>query len=170
MIQYRLATPEDTEPLRQFSQRLFMDTYQALNTSENMALYVEQAFAEPSFLIDFHKPPVRYWLAVNEGTIVAYMKIVLGSPLPPEPERKAVEISRFYVDHPYQGAGLAREFMQHCLDWMRAEGFELVWLGVWPQNPRAVRFYQKMGFEKVGEATFLLGTDPQTDDLMRKYL
>ncbi|WP_247237694.1 GNAT family N-acetyltransferase [Telluribacter sp. SYSU D00476] len=170
MIQYRLASPEDIEPLRHFSQRLFIDTYQALNTPEDMALYVEQAFAELSFITDFHRPQVRYWLAVDEGTIVAYMKMVLGSQLPPEPERKGVEISRFYVDHPYQGAGLARELMQHCLGWMRAQGFELVWLGVWPQNPRAVRFYQKMGFEKVGEATFLLGTDPQTDDLMRKYL
>ncbi|GAB3178460.1 GNAT family N-acetyltransferase [Telluribacter humicola] len=170
MIQYQLASPVDLESLRQFSQRLFIDTYQALNTPEDMALYVEQAFAEEPFTADFYKPQVKYWLAVEDGAIVAYMKMVLGSQLQPEPERKGVEISRFYVDKPYQGAGLAREFMQHCLDWMQAERFELVWLGVWPQNPRAVRFYQKIGFEKVGEATFLLGTDPQTDDLMRKYL
>jgi len=33
-----------------------------------------------------------------------------------------------------------------------------------------VRFYQKEGFEKVGKATFLLGTDRQTDDIMLKIL
>ncbi|HEV7347438.1 GNAT family N-acetyltransferase [Telluribacter sp.] len=170
MIHYRIALPEDLEPLRQFSQRLFIDTYQALNTPDNMALYVQQAFSEVPFAADFNKSQVRYWLAVEQKHILAYTKLMLDSPLPPAPEPKAVEIARFYVDTPQQGTGLARLFMQHCLDWMHSEGYELAWLGVWPQNPRAVRFYQKLSFEKVGEATFLLGTDPQTDDLMRKWV
>jgi diamine N-acetyltransferase len=170
MIQYRLASPQDQEPLRRLSQRLFMATYQAQNTPENMALYVEEAFSEEPFAADFRSPAVRYLVAEQQGTLVAYTKLILDHPLPPEPGRKAAEIARFYLDTPRQGTGLAHDFMQHCLHWLRSAGYELVWLGVWPQNPRAVRFYQKQGFEKVGEATFLLGTDSQTDDLMRRYL
>jgi ribosomal protein S18 acetylase RimI-like enzyme len=38
-----------------------------------------------------------------------------------------------------------------------------VWLGVWENNPRALAFYQKFGFNKVGHHVFQLGNDPQHD-------
>ena len=43
-----------------------------------------------------------------------------------------------------------------------------MWLGVWQRNPRAVRFYEKCGFRRVAEATFVLGTDVQTDWVMAR--
>jgi ribosomal protein S18 acetylase RimI-like enzyme len=46
----------------------------------------------------------------------------------------------------------------------------VVWLGVWEKNDRAIRFYEKWGFEKFGETDFLLGDDLQQDWLMRKVL
>ena len=30
----------------------------------------------------------------------------------------------------------------------------MLWLGVWEENPRALRFYEKHGFERVGTLEF----------------
>ena len=38
-----------------------------------------------------------------------------------------------------------------------------LWLGVWERNPRAIAFYSKAGFTKVGHHDFLVGGDRQTD-------
>ncbi len=43
---------------------------------------------------------------------------------------------------------------------------DMVWLGVWKENPRAVSFYQRHGFEIFGEHDYLIGTDLQRDYLM----
>ena len=45
-----------------------------------------------------------------------------------------------------------------------------VWLGVWEQNPRAIRFYEKNGFVPFDTHVFILGEDKQTDILMKKIL
>ncbi|NLA43929.1 GNAT family N-acetyltransferase, partial [Candidatus Saccharibacteria bacterium] len=39
--------------------------------------------------------------------------------------------------------------------------------GVWEHNDKAIRFYEKLGFRPFGEHLFMLGSDPQTDLLMR---
>jgi len=45
-----------------------------------------------------------------------------------------------------------------------------VWLGVWEENPRAIKFYKKNGFVEFDKHTFVLGEDEQTDILMKKIL
>ncbi|RZL17332.1 MAG: GNAT family N-acetyltransferase, partial [Pedobacter sp.] len=45
-----------------------------------------------------------------------------------------------------------------------------VWLGVWEENPRAIRFYQKNGFMPFDKHIFKLGEDEQTDIMMKKML
>ena len=113
----------------------------------------------------------RLFRTTYEGaTLAAYAKLVLSSISPGESARVGAEIARFYLDTPFQGKGLGSGFMDFCLAWAKEQGQSCVWLGVWPQNPRAVHFYQKVGFKKVGTADFLLGTDLQTDDIMLKEL
>jgi ribosomal protein S18 acetylase RimI-like enzyme len=41
------------------------------------------------------------------------------------------------------------------------------WLGVWEDNHRAIRFYEKNGFEKFDSHPFILGESKQTDLLMK---
>ena len=53
--------------------------------------------------------------------------------------------------------------MDAAIDAARARGAQTLWLGVWERNPRAVAFYAKYGFARVGEHTFVLGDDWQTD-------
>ena len=48
------------------------------------------------------------------------------------------------------------------------EGHDDVWLAVWEHNARAIRFYEKHGFARVGEQLFRLGADTQTDWLMAR--
>ena len=167
---FRLAEEMDVDSLREFSERLFINTYVAQNTPENMAMYCRDAFSPKNFAEDFNREDVKYLLATEKEKIAAYAKLVLGKSWSLEIADTGVEIARFYLDTPFQGIGLAITFMNYCLGWVRQQGYPQVWLGVWPQNPRAVHFYQKAGFEKVGSATFLLGTDPQTDDIMQKIL
>jgi RimJ/RimL family protein N-acetyltransferase len=58
--------------------------------------------------------------------------------------------------------------MNACIDVMRDRRSDVVWLGVWERNPRAIAFYRKFGFVEVGDKVFPLGTDPQRDIVMAR--
>ena len=60
--------------------------------------------------------------------------------------------------------------MNHVIDIAFKENFEVMWLGVFEKNYRALAFYQKFGFEKYGSHDFVLGNDVATDLLMMKPL
>lgn len=47
---------------------------------------------------------------------------------------------------------------------------DYVWLGVWEQNPKAIRFYEKNGFVPFDKHVFKLGSDEQTDIMMKLQL
>ena len=77
-----------------------------------------------------------------------------------------LELKRLYVARAWHGQGVAQALMEAALDAARARGAATLWLGVWERNPRAAAFYRKYGFERVGEHTFMLGADAQTDWLL----
>jgi ribosomal protein S18 acetylase RimI-like enzyme len=46
----------------------------------------------------------------------------------------------------------------------------VIWLAVWENNPRAMRFYEKNGFRVAGKTLFRLGGDIQHDFVMARNL
>jgi ribosomal protein S18 acetylase RimI-like enzyme len=45
-----------------------------------------------------------------------------------------------------------------------------IWLGVWEHNTAAIRFYERLGFEKFAMHPYYIGKDRQTDWLMKMNL
>ena len=89
------------------------------------------------------------------------------TPAPPALDgRFALEISRFYVDRPWHGRGIARVLMSACIAEARSRGADALWLLVYQHNPRAVAFYEKSGFKKAGTQPFQLGRRVDQDWLM----
>ena len=79
-----------------------------------------------------------------------------------------VELVRFYVDGAWHGQGLAHALMDDVLAVATARGAQTVWLSIWQVNARAVAFYRRRGFRILGEQTFHVGDDPQTDWVMAR--
>jgi len=81
-----------------------------------------------------------------------------------------MELARIYVITKMIGAGDGKALMNACIDVARQNNKDVLWLGVWEHNPRAIRFYTGFGFEKFDEHDFILGNDVQRDWLMKKVL
>ena len=80
------------------------------------------------------------------------------------------EIQRLYVVKEWHGRGVAQALMDACIGEMKVRGTDIVWLGVWERNPRAIAFYRKFGFTETGDHVFPLGRDPQRDIVMVRPL
>jgi len=80
-----------------------------------------------------------------------------------------VELSKFYVSPSQHGQGVAQKLMQRCFELVRELGWSALWLNVNQQNKRANRFYEKWGFNIVGECDFILGSSVQKDFIRERF-
>jgi GNAT superfamily N-acetyltransferase len=74
------------------------------------------------------------------------------------------EVYAFYLHPDAWGSGIANPLMEHCHDFLRAAGFSQAVLWVLRDNPRARRFYEKLGWSATGKQGAFTG--PQTADAL----
>jgi ribosomal protein S18 acetylase RimI-like enzyme len=170
----RRATPDDAPALAAAASRFFRDTFGAANRPENMEHYLSHAFSETRQRAELEDSGSRILIAAgHEAEIVGYVHLRLGAPPPAAssaPPGRPAEISRLYADRRLHGRGLGAALMDAAVTTAAQWGAELLWLGVWEENPRAIAFYAKHGFVDVGEQDFLLGSDLQHDRIMARRL
>ena len=111
-----------------------------------------------------------FLLAYCGDRIAGYVKLREGKKLLELKGAATIEIARLYALKEFIGKGVGKRLMQAAIDIANAQKKEVIWLGVWEKNQRAINFYTAWGFEKFREVDFLLGDDLQHDWLMKKEL
>ena len=175
-IHVRPATLADAPVVSQLGAATFRETFEHENTPEDMARYLADSFTPERQATEIADPAGIVLVAEHVGEAgdaepAGYAHLVSGGPTPAAVQGPApLELKRLYVASAWHGRGVAQALMNAALDAARARGARTLWLGVWERNPRAVAFYAKYGFARVGEHTFMLGADAQTDWILARAL
>jgi len=118
----------------------------------------EQYPAREAFLNDLERDE----LYVNEKEGKVAGAIVISTYMDDEyipiswltPNEKNVYIHRVCVHPDFQGKGLAQEMMGFAETQSKNQGFASVRLDTFSQNERNQRFYEKRGYQKLGDIFF----------------
>jgi GNAT superfamily N-acetyltransferase len=170
-VAIRRATPDDAAVIADLGARLFEQTFGAMNTAEDMAQYLANAFSPELQRAEIVDPERAVFLAVDgAGTPIGYAIMRRRSRSNGVVAERPVEIQRIYVDRSRHGGGVGATLMNACIDQARAWNGDLLRLAVWEENPRAIAFYKRMGFVVIGQQDFTLGRDVQHDLVMGRPL
>ncbi len=168
MIEFRDATPADADPICALARRTFTETFGHLYNRTDLAAFLATHTPE-RWRGELGDSAFAIRLAEQDGAAIGYAK--LGPPsLPFEPRGAAIELRQFYLLAPAHGTGAAQAMMRWVIDTARERGAEDLYLSVFVDNRRARRFYQRHGFERIGEFGFMVGNHRDTDDIMRLKL
>lgn len=164
-INIRLATLEDAALLAEIGRKSFYDAFadDPRNAPADMEIFINQSFGAPIQARELTDKKIVYLIAEVAGEPAGYVKLNKDARETMITGDKCLEIARFYLLQEWTGKGVSQKMMQTVLDFAAENSFDTVWLGVWEFNFRAQKFYQKYGFQPVGEHIFQLGNDPQTD-------
>jgi diamine N-acetyltransferase len=166
----RKATELDAVLIADISHQTFYDAFAADNKPSDMEKFLKEQFPKGKLILEVSARENLFLLAYRNDEVAGYVKL-RDSVFPPElGKTNALEIARIYTMKTMIGTGIGKALMQKCLDIAREQGKQVLWLGVWEKNNRAIDFYTKWGFEKFGETDFLLGDDIQRDWLMKKTI
>ena len=166
----RRVTPEDVDTLQRIGRGTFADTFSFANKEENMREYLETQFSKDALLNELNNKNSEFYFAESDDRIIGYIKINVGDAQTNFKEQNAMEIERIYSIKDYIGRGVGQFLCAKAIALAKEKKVDFVWLGVWEENPRAIRFYEKSGFVAFDTHFFMLGDDKQTDILMKMEL
>jgi len=150
------------------AEKTFREAFAPMNTPEDMDLHCRTNYSEAIQAEEISNPHLVTLLCEHAGRLIGFGQLRWGTA--PSCIVAAVpgEIHRLYVASDCHGTGVARDIMQACIDEMSSHRSDVIWLGVWERNPRAIAFYRKFGFAEVGEHVFFLGREAQRDIIMAR--
>jgi ribosomal protein S18 acetylase RimI-like enzyme len=161
------ATETDLSDLQSISILTFCQAFEQFNTAEDMQLYLENCLSIEQLNKEMKTEASSFFLAKIDGVTIGYLKLNQGNSDQNDLEGQGLEIERIYVVEEYHGTGIGQALYAFAIDEATKIRATHLWLGVWKHNPRAIRFYEKLGFEPFGTHQFILGKDIQTDILMQ---
>jgi ribosomal protein S18 acetylase RimI-like enzyme len=167
-VTYRTAGPDDAEALARLGAATFSDTFGHLSDPADLALFL-QSHTSANWARELSDPAFSVRVAEQDAALVGYAK--LGPPkLPFEPRGNAAELRQLYVVEACKGQGVAATLMDWVIDRARDLRADHLYLSVFTDNPRARRFYEKLGFEAEGTYAFMVGNHADEDIVMRLKL
>lgn len=166
-FEIRQAVPADAAILADLGAEVFYHAFTDFSTPDDMQQYLADTFTEEKLRAEFEEPSMVYYIAYVDEQPAAFAKLTRKRTPEALYNVPCIELERLYVHPDLQNRKIGHGLMQQCINTAREQGNEVIWLGVSENNPGAIRLYERRGFKKFGEHIFQLGTDPQTDWLMR---
>jgi ribosomal protein S18 acetylase RimI-like enzyme len=169
-IEIERVTLNDIKGLQDIGRKTFYETFSQGNDQENMKQYLEEGFSEAKLTSELNNEHSEFYFASLDDKIIGYLKLNFGNSQTELQDSSSLEIERIYVLSEYHGKKAGQVLYEKAIQVAEEKNVNYVWLGVWEENPRAIRFYQKNGFVEFDKHIFKLGDDEQTDIMMKKKL
>ena len=160
----------DLPALQKIGRQTFYETFAASNTEENITKYLEEGFSEDKLTTELEDQNAEFYFATLDNEVIGYLKLNFGASQTELKDDKALEIERIYVLQEFHGKKVGQILYNKAIEVAKDKKSDYVWLGVWEENPRAISFYKKNGFEEFDKHIFKLGNDEQTDIMMKLEL
>ncbi|HEY3271103.1 MAG TPA: GNAT family N-acetyltransferase [Geothrix sp.] len=166
----RPATPEDAAILADLGARTFRETFEQHTSGPDLEAFLAAAYGEAIQRAELADPSRPARVLEVDGVPAGFLQLRLGHREPGVPGVRPVELQRIYVLREAQGGGRGAALMAEALEIARAWGADILWLGVWENNHKAVGFYVRSGFREVGDHIFQIGDQVDRDLILARDL
>lgn len=154
MIKILKATIEHVEILAPLSIEAFIPAHGHSSPKKDIESYIERNFSIENFKKELANPAFEYYLIYHNNKAVGFSKVIFNTPHENVASQNLTKMERLYILKEYYGLNLGVELMQFNIDLAQKNNQEGIWLEVWVENIRAIKFYTKMGFDIVGNYDF----------------
>ncbi len=154
-MQVRQATVKDAGPIATICHSQFQVAHKEGIKPDDLLYYVDKTFNKAAVEADLSNTENIHFVATeNDEEILGCINT--GKVHLPQASHieSAMEITRLYIKPGYIGKGIASALMEKVISLARSKQKESLWLHVYKGNEDAIKFYNKWGFNIVGELNF----------------
>jgi ribosomal protein S18 acetylase RimI-like enzyme len=171
-VEWRLrqAVIEDAERLALIGGATFLETFAGLLEGDAIVDHCAREHGVEAYRALLAHADSAAWVAEAQagGAPVGYALVT--TPKLAQAEPGDLELKRIYSFSRMHGTGLGAALMGRAAAHAEEAGAKRLLLGVFVGNLRALAFYRRHGFEKIGERRFRVGNQDCEDVVLAKLL
>ena len=146
----RSAHPADAQNLAALAIQVWLHTYALEGIRGALSDYVFQKLTPERFAELIADPKTHILVCEEESCLFGYVRMSAGTPCPSD-QAITTEIETLYVQEHHEGKGVGRTLLEAAFAMARKSGDRKIWLSVYEGNTGARAFYDRQGFEVVGD-------------------
>ena len=166
----RRATPADSLTLSLVGSATFLETFAGVINGADIVAHCLTEHSPGVYDALLSRADAAVWLAESLEGAAPVGYAVLDRPKLPAAELDDLEIKRIYLLARFHGTGVGAALMAAALDEAKHRSARRALLGVYAQNHRALAFYAKHGFTRIGERHFKVGANTYFDHILAREL
>lgn len=156
MIRIVPVQKEDVPLLVSLGRRSLVESHGRSAPAEVFNAYLDEKFTEAALQEELADEANLFHLICYNDEPAGYSKIIYNCPIEPLASPRLTKLERLYLLSEFYDKKLGHQLLQYNIDLSKKAGQEGMWLYVWKENRRALRFYERAGFAIVGDGWFRL--------------
>ncbi|WFO15766.1 GNAT family N-acetyltransferase [Cellulophaga baltica 4] len=144
------ATTEDSRLLSEIGKEAFLQAHGKSAPEKDIEAFTVKYYTETAFYKELNNPDNIYYLIYSNDHLAGYSKIAFNQTHPNISEKNITKLDRIYLLQEFHGQNLGTALFNHNVALSKKENQLGIWLYVWTENEKALRFYKKSGFKIVG--------------------
>ena len=170
-MQFIIRPPhkEDVLQLSILLKQVYIDTYGVEGVSAEFANYIDQEFSTERLIKNLDSSDINIWVADYKTNLIGALQLEHDRACPIG-QFSSSEIKRLYVLRNFSGLGVGRALLEAAETHMSKINQKTSWLWTLSSNQRALDFYTKSGYEKIGKASFQMEVNQYENIVMTKDL
>ncbi len=149
-IDIRKANEDDAAALALLGQVSFREAFSHFWTDkEVLKNYFKNTFSVKKIRSSISKENNVFWIAYADELPVGYAKLKKYCPYKDLKDKSPAQLQKIYILNDYIGNGIGKQLQDALFDEVENLGIKTLWLAVWDENLKAIKFYERYGFNKV---------------------
>ena len=146
--------PKDAKILAKISKEAFLVPHGHSAAKEDVDNYVAKNFNEENCSKELHDVKNEYYFIFHEDKVAGFSKVIFNTPNENVAAKNITKMERLYLLEEFYGLQLGKTLFDFNVNLAKQNNQAGIWLAVWVENQRAINFYKKIGFKKVGNYDF----------------
>lgn len=163
----RIAEVSDSSDIAALSIQVWLDTYAKQGIRKSISQYVLNEFTEKNIECKLISENEVYFVAIEDDHLVGYVSLNISATCPVI-DNKIPELDRLYIQENFTGNGVGSKLLKYALSFCNSSGHEQLWLTVFHENIRALKFYEKHAFKEIGLTYFELENEKHKNHILCK--
>jgi len=157
MIKIKLATELDTEVLASLGKTTYAESHGHFIENENdLIKYLRKNFSVSKTKEDLNNSKNLFYIIYVDDAPVGYAKLVLNAKHKSVASQNNCRLERIYILNDFIPLKLGQQFLTFLVENAKALKLDTMWLSVYIENYRAIRFYERNEFKNVGKLNFIV--------------
>lgn len=163
MLSLRFVDENEIKDVAALASSIWHEYFPCILTEGQIDYMVEQFQSEHAMLSQIHDKGYRYAYIEDDGEVKGYTAIC--------PEGKKLFISKLYLKKEERGRGYGSAAIQRIIEYAKENNHSFIYLTVNKYNDKAIKAYERNGFEKIQSICTDIGDGYVMDDyVMEKVL